>query len=192
MHSREQLTRRGLRLEYTTLVWNVVGVGVLTLAALRAHSIALAGFGFDSLVEIGASTVVVWELKSIDDERRHRATRLIGDAFIVLVAYLVVLTSVAFLRDVHPLHAPLGIAWTAMTALAMFTLAYAKSRTGEELDNPVLRTEGRVTFIDGLLSTAVLVGLGANALLGWWWADPMAGLVIIYYALREAREALTR
>ena len=191
MPTREHLVRRGLRLEYATLTWNVVGVVILVIAALRARSVALAGFGFDTLVEIGASTVVVWELKSVRQERQERAMRLIGVAFIVLIAYLVTLTAVAFVRDVHPLHSPMGITWTGLTALAMFVLARAKTRTGEQLDNPVLRTEGRVTFIDGLLSVAVLVGLSANALLGWWWADPVAGLVIVYYSVREAREALS-
>ncbi|HUX04868.1 MAG TPA: cation transporter [Acidimicrobiales bacterium] len=190
MLTREHLVRRGLRLEYTTLLWNVVGVVILAIAAWHARSVALAGFGFDTLVEIGASTVVVWELKSVREERRQRAMRLIGGAFIVLVAYLVTLTVVAFVRDIHPLHSPMGIAWTGLTAIAMFALARAKTRTGEELGNPVLRTEGRVTFIDGLLSVAVLVGLSANALLGWWWADPVAGLVIVYYSVREAQEAL--
>ena len=190
MPTREHLVRRGLRLEYATLAWNVVGVAVLTWAALRARSIALAGFGFDTLVEIGASTVVVWELNSVHEERRDRAMRLIGGAFIVLIAYMVILSAVAIVRDVHPLHSRAGIVWTGLTALAMFTLATAKLRTGDELANPVLRTEGRVTFIDGLLSVAVLVGLSANALLGWWWADPIAGLVIVAYSVREAREAL--
>jgi divalent metal cation (Fe/Co/Zn/Cd) transporter len=186
----ELLVRRGLRLEYTTLTWNVVGVVVLAVTALRAHSVALAGFGFDSLVEIGASTVVVWELRDVFGARRRRALGLIGVAFLVLSLYLVALTVATLVRHVHPHHSPAGITWTALTAGAMFALAFAKARTGRALDNPVLVTEGRVTFVDGLLASAVLVGLGANALVGWWWADPGAGLVIIYYALRESREAL--
>ena len=181
--------RRGLTLEYLTLAWNVVGVVYLAFAALTAHSVALAGFGFDTLVEIGASTVVVWELRNVHGERQRTALRLIGLAFIVLSAYLVVLTALAVTRHVHPHHSPAGIVWTALTAGAMFTLAYFKSRTGRDLNNQVLITEGRVTFVDGMLSSAVLVGLAANALLGWWWADPAAGLVIVYYSVRESREA---
>ncbi len=88
----------------------------------------------------------------------------------------------------HPHHSISGIVWTAITAAVMFTLAAGKARTGTALDNPVLRTEGRVTLIDGLLATAVLAGLVATAVAGWWWADPLAGYVLVYYALREARE----
>jgi divalent metal cation (Fe/Co/Zn/Cd) transporter len=84
----------------------------------------------------------------------------------------------------------LGIAWTAITAVVMFALAAGKTRTGVALDNPVLRTEGRVTTIDGILATAVLVGLALNASLGWWWADPAAGYVLVYYGAREAHGAL--
>ena len=185
----ESLVRRGLALEYTTLAWNVVGVVYLAFAALAAHSVALAGFGFDTLVEIGASLVVVWELRNVHGERQRAALRLIGLAFTVLSLYLVVLTALAFARHVHPHHSPAGIVWTALTAGTMFTLAFAKSRTGRALKNQVLITEGRVTFVDGMLSIAVLVGLAANALLGWWWADPAAGLVIVYYSVRESREA---
>lgn len=87
----------------------------------------------------------------------------------------------------HPGHSPLGIVWTAITAVAMFTLAAGKRHTGQALDNPVLVTEGRVTVIDGMLAVAVLLGLALNAAAGWWWADPVSGLIIIYYALKEAR-----
>jgi divalent metal cation (Fe/Co/Zn/Cd) transporter len=85
----------------------------------------------------------------------------------------------------RPHHSPLGITWTAVTAAVMFALAGAKARTGFALDNPVLVTEGKVTLID-VLATAVLVGLVLNAALGWWWADPAAGYVLVCYAVREA------
>ena len=88
----------------------------------------------------------------------------------------------------HPRHSALGIAWTAVTAAAMFALAAGKARTGRALGNPVLTTEGRVTLIDGILAAAVLLGLALNATLGWWWADPAAGYVLVYYAGREACE----
>ena len=90
----------------------------------------------------------------------------------------------------HPHHSPLGIVWTAITAAAMFALAAGKARTGVALNNPVLTTEGRVTLIDGLLAVAVLAGLLLNAVLGWWWADPVAGYVLVIYAFREVREIL--
>ena len=87
---------------------------------------------------------------------------------------------------------PLGVmepsTLTAVTATVMFTLAAGKARTGQALGNPVLRTEGRVTMIDGILAAAVLLGLVLNAVLGWWWADPAAGYVLVFYAAREVRE----
>ena len=185
------LLRRGRVLEVLTLCWNVVGIAVLAVAALRAHSVALAGFGLDSLIEIGASTVVLWELSGTGEDRRRRALRLIGAAFAALAIYLLAQTGVVLAAGYRPGHSPLGIGWTAVTAVAMFALAYGKDRTGEALGNPVLTTEARVTVIDGLLAVAVLVGLALNAGLGWWWADDAAGLVIVYYAVREARAALT-
>jgi divalent metal cation (Fe/Co/Zn/Cd) transporter len=180
------LLRRGRLLEAATLSWNVVGVIVLAFAALGAHSVALAGFGLDSLIEIGASTVVLWELSGTGVDRERRALRLIAAAFLALVAYLTAQTVIVLATGYHPQHSPLGIGWTAVTAATMFTLAYGKYRTGHALAKPVLITEGRVTVIDGLLACAVLVGLTLNAALGWWWADPAAGIVIIYYALKEA------
>ncbi len=185
-----ELLRRGRILECATLGWNVVGVAVLAVAALRAHSVALAGFGLDSLIEIGASIVVLWELAGTGEARQQRALRLIGAAFLALAAYLVVQTAVVLATGYHPGASGLGIGWTAATALAMFALARGKLRTGQALDNPVLITESRVTVIDGLLATAVLVGLVLNAAIGWWWADPVAGLVIVYYAVREARSTV--
>ena len=157
-----RLHRRGVLLERVTLAWNVVGVVVLAIAAVRARSVALAGFGLDSLVEIGASTVVLWELSGEGDLRQRRALRLIGYAFIALAVYIAVQSTVVLVTGFHPKHSPLGIAWTALTAIVMFTLAAGKTRTGAALDNPVLQTEGRVTFIDGLLAVSVLVGTDAQ------------------------------
>ena len=146
------------------------------------------GFGLDSLIEIGASTVVLWELSGTGEARTRRALRLIGIAFFALAAYLLVQSTVAILAEHRATPSLGGIAWTAVTALVMFGLAAAKTRTGRALGNPVLATEGRVTLIDGFLAVAVLLGLALDASLGWWWADPLAGYVIVYYAVREAVE----
>jgi len=185
-----QLLRRGRALEVMTLGWNVVGVVVLAVAAWAARSVALAGFGFDSLIEIGASTVVLWELAGTAEDRRHRAMRLIGVAFVALVVFISVQSTVVLAVGFHPHPSLLGIIWTGVTAAAMFGLALAKARTGAALQNEVLRTEGKVTLVDGALATAVLVGLVLNAALGLWWADPAAGYVLVYYGAREARSAL--
>ena len=174
-----------------TLAWNVAGIVVLALAAIWARSVALAGFGLDSLIEIGASTVVIWELSGTGENRQRRAMQLIGWAFVALALYLLVQSTWVLAAGFHARHSPAGIAWTAVTAVVMFALATGKARTGAALDNPVLKTEGRVTLIDGLLATAVLLGLVLNAAWGLWWADPLAGYVIVYYGIKEARAALT-
>ena len=113
--------------------------------------------------------------------------RLIGAAFIALAVYIAVQSTVVLATGHHARSSPLGIAWTGLTAIVMFGLAAAKVRTGAALGNPVLETEGHVTFIDGLLAVAVLLGLTLNAMLGAWWADPVAGFVIVFYGLKEAR-----
>lgn len=185
--SRARLLRHGFALEYATLCWNVVGVVVLTVSAIAARSVALAGFGLDSLIEIGASTVVIWELSGTGEARQRRGLRLIAYAFVALAAYLVIESTWALISGHHAARSPSGIAWTAITAVAMFSLAAGKSRVGKALGNPVLSAEGRVTLIDGILASAVLTGLTMNAAAGWWWADPLAGYVLVYYAGREAR-----
>ncbi len=187
---RPRLLRAGFALEGATLAWNVVGVVVLAFAAIAARSVALSGFGLDSLIEIGASTVVIWELSGTGEDRQLRALRIIGVAFGLLGCYLVIQSSVVLAVAYHPHHSTLGIVWTAITALVMFALAAGKARVGRALDNPVLRTEGRVTTVDGLLAAAVLAGLLLNATAGWWWADPLAGCVLFAYAAKEAITAL--
>jgi divalent metal cation (Fe/Co/Zn/Cd) transporter len=186
--ARRALLRRGFALEYATLAWNAAGIGVLAIAAFSARSVALAGFALDSLIEIGASIVVIWELSGTGKERQRRGLRLIGYAFAALAVYLLVQSTVVLARGYQPHHSVPGIIWTAVTAAVMFALAAGKAQTGRALGNPVLRTEGRVTLIDGILATAVLLGLMLNAALGWWWADPAAGYVLVFYAAREVGE----
>lgn len=187
----ETLLHRGLILEYATLSWNAVGTVVVIAAALAAGSVALAGFGLDSLIEIGASTVVIWELKGTGGaDREFRALRAIGVAFIAVSFYVAAQAAFTLISGSHPGHSPLGLAWTAATCLVMLTLAAGKAQTGRALGNRTLQTEARVILIDAYLAAAVFVGLAFNAALGWWWADPLAGLIIVYYGIREAREAL--
>lgn len=184
------LLRRGLRLEYATLGWNVVGVAVVAAAAVAARSVALAGFGLDSLIEIGASLVVVWQLTGAGRGRERRALRLIGGAFLALALYVLAQAAYVLAAGARPRHSPGGIAWLAATLVAMLLLAWGKRATGKALGNPVLLTEGRVTLVDAYLAGAVLLGLVLNALAGWWWADPLAGLVIVYYGVAEGLAAL--
>ena len=184
-----RLLQRGLLLEYITLGWNVVGTGVVIAAAVAAHSVALAGFGLDSLIEIFASLVVVWQLSGADKNREQRAVRFIGGAFFALALYVLVQAAVTFIARAHPAPSPGGIVWLAATLAVMLLLAHGKRITGERLGNAVLQTEAHVTRIDALLAAAVLAGLVLNAAVGWWWADPLAGLVIVYYGIKEGRAA---
>jgi divalent metal cation (Fe/Co/Zn/Cd) transporter len=183
------LLRRGLWLEYATLGWNIVGTVVVLIAAVQAGSAALAGFGLDSAIEIFASVVVVWQLKGVEKGRENLALKLIGTAFIALAIYVLIQSVWTLLADFHPAPSPLGIVWLAVTCAAMLLLAWGKSVTGRQLENLVLTTEARVTLIDAALAAAVLVDIGLNELFGWWWADPLAGLVIVYYGLTEGRAA---
>ena len=188
--TRRLLLRRGLRLEYATLTWNVVGSVLVLVAAVAARSVALAGFGLDSLIEIVASAVVVWQVKGTEKRRERKALRVIGIAFILLALYIGAQSLYVLAAGLRPHNSRLGIAWLALTAVAMFALAYGKSVTGRALGNRVLQTEARVTVIDGLLAASVLVGLILNASLGWWWADPAAAFVIVYNGFREGSAAL--
>lgn len=187
----ERLRRRGLRLEYATLGWNIVGSVVVLTAAVAARSVALAGFGLDSVIEIVASLVVVWQLQELHAvERERRALRIIGVAFLLLAVYIAAQSVYVLASEAHPRRSLVGIVWLALTAAAMFALAAGKRATGRALGNRVLQTEARVTVIDGLLASAVLVGLVLNGALGWWWADPAAAFVIVYYGLREGWHVL--
>jgi divalent metal cation (Fe/Co/Zn/Cd) transporter len=181
-----------LRWEYLTLTWNVIGSGVVLTAAAITGSVALTGFGVDSLIEIGASVVVVRQLRQVSSSDEATALRLIGAAFVALGIYLVAQAGYALASHAQPAQSPGGMAWLAATVVVMAALAVGKSRTGAALGHAVLRAEARVTAVDAALAGAVLVGIVADAGLGWWWADPVAGLVIVAYAVSEARSLLVR
>jgi len=187
----QALLRRGVRLEYVTLGWNVIGAAVVMVAAFAVRSIALAGFGLDSLIEIFASIVVVWQLTGPQQAGQERqALRLIGVAFVLLSLYIAVQAVRTLVLGHHPGTSTGALVWLSLTVVVMLALAADKRLTGNALGNVVLQTEARVTLIDAGLAAAVLVGTALNAGLGWWWADPLAGLVIVYYCAREGAHAL--
>jgi divalent metal cation (Fe/Co/Zn/Cd) transporter len=176
-------------LEYATLGWNVVGTVIVVIAAIAARSVALAGFGLDSLIEIFASLIVVWQLKSINKDRQRLALRLMSLAFFALAVYISGQLVVTLVTRTRPHQSLVGICWLAATLVAMLLLSYGKRTTGRALGNPVLTTEAHVTLVDAYLAAAVLVGLVLNLLVGWWWADPLAAMVIVYYGVREGTVA---
>jgi len=173
-----------------TLAWNVVGCWIVLGAAYTARSVALAGFGIDSVIEIFASVIVVWQLKAIKKDQEQLAERLIGVAFVLLAVYVALQSAIVLYAGFHPRTSSLGIIWLSLTVMAMLLLANGKGRTGQALGNPVLQREAKVTAVDGMLAGSVLSGIALNGLFGWWWADPLAALVIVYYGIREGYAAL--
>ena len=187
-----RLTRVALRLEYATVGWNV-GEAVLTIAlGAIASSLALIGFGTVSIVEVFASIVIVWHLRPNgqrpDAERTARAHRLVGIAFAVLSVTLLVVSTRDIVTGRRPDESFWGIVYLAVTALVMFGLSYAKRRIANRIDSTPLAAEASMTFLDGILSTATMLGLLLNATLGWWWADPAAAFLVGIAAASEARE----
>lgn len=184
--------RRGRLLEWATIGWNTMEVFVTIGLGLAAHSLALVAFGLDSLVEVFASLVVIWHMHDVAEGttwgRRRRALRLVAGAFVVLALYLLAASAHSVLRGSRAQSSPVGIAYLGLTAVVMFTLARQKKGTGEAADSDPLLAEASMTFLDGCLSTGILLALASNALWGWWWADPLAAAVVAVFCLREARE----
>ena len=188
---RDELHRRALTLEYATIGWNI-GEAVLTVSlGAVAASLALIGFGTVSVIEVFASSVVVWHLlpghEGNSSGRTRRALRLTAGAFGALAVVLAVLAIRDLATGRVASESPWGIAYLAVTAFVMFALASKKRRTAESLGSAPLQSEAQMTFLDGVLSTATLVGLGLNAYAGWWWADPLAALLVAIAAANEAR-----
>ena len=191
--TREALEARGLRLEYATIVWNVVEMGIAIGLGVAARSVALVAFGLDTMVELFASGVVVWHLRhpGHDSDRiTARALRLVAVAFFVLAVVVTVGAVSALATGTAPDESPIGIAYLALTAVVMLSLGAAKRATGRRLESEPLTAEARMSIIDAALALGVLVGLAANALFGWWWADPTAALLVAVVAIREGIENL--
>ncbi len=166
---------------------------VVTISlGVQAGSLALIAFGLDSVVEIFASTVVIRSLRDKrhdpGDRRVHRSLRLIAVAFWLLAAFLVGATVRGLVRGDRPESSPLGVAYLAITACVMFALARLKQITGNQLASEPLQAEAGVTFLDGCLSTGILVALVVNASFGWWWADATAALLVAGFAIQDGAE----
>jgi divalent metal cation (Fe/Co/Zn/Cd) transporter len=189
---RAALQRRARLLAWGGIAWHVIEFGIALGAGIAAGSIALIGFGADSLIEAFAGLVVVWlftgaRLASRTAERR--AQQLIAGSFFVLAAYVGVESVRDLVEGHHPSASWVGIALAAVTAPSMPLLARAKRRVGERLNSSATVKEGAQNMLCAYLSIALLVGLLLNAVAGWWWADPMAALFIAGIALKEGRES---
>ncbi len=170
----------------------MVEAAVAIAAGAVAGSIALVGFGADSLVESLAAVTVLWrfaESRSASEHAERRAQRLIAVSFYVIAAYITVEAGRTLVAGSHPDVSWIGIGLAAVTLTTMPALAAAKARVGDQLHSSATKSEGRQNMLCAYLSAALLVGLGANALFGWWWADPVTALVIAAVALDEGRDA---
>jgi divalent metal cation (Fe/Co/Zn/Cd) transporter len=187
-----QSLRRAIRLEWVTIAWNVVEVGITISLGLAARSLALVAFGLDSIVEVFASLVVLWQLRGdhTSTSRVRLALRLVAGAFVALGSFLVVTASVRLLAGSAVDESPVGVAYLAATVVVMLVLARAKGSLGAELGNHPLAAEARMTLLDGFLAALILAALVLNLLFGWWWADSLAAFFVGLLAFAEARENL--
>jgi divalent metal cation (Fe/Co/Zn/Cd) transporter len=189
---RERWERQARWLAWGGLAWHFAEFAIAIVAGIAAGSIALIGFGADSLIETMAGFVVLWlftgrRLNSPTAERR--AQQMIAASFYVLAAYVGVEAVRSLIGGNEPSTSWVGIGLAAFTAVTMPLLASAKRRVGNKLGSSATVQEASQTQLCAYLSIALLIGLGANALFGWWWADPLAALVIAGVALREGRES---
>jgi hypothetical protein len=188
---RLRLLGRARWLTQLALGWHVCEAAIAIAAGAVAGSVALVGFGADSLIEAGAGLVVLWlvtgeRLGSPRAERR--AQLLIAVSFVLLAAYVAVEAAHDLIGGHHPATSWVGVGLSAVTLVAMPPLAAAKRRVGTALGSSATVSESRQTMLCAYLSVALLIGLLANAVAGWWWADPLVALVIAAVAVREARE----
>jgi divalent metal cation (Fe/Co/Zn/Cd) transporter len=189
---RAPLVRQARFLAALGLGWHLVEAAIALIAGLAAGSIALVGFGADSVVEGAAGVVVLWRFSArgeASESAERRAQRLIGASFFVIANYVGVEAVRTLVAGDHPASSWVGIGLALVTLATMPPLAAAKARVGEKLNSAATRSEGRQNMLCAYLSAALLVGLVANAALGWWWADSVAAMVIALAAVDEGRDA---
>lgn len=188
---RDQL-RLGRRLEYFTLSWNLAEAAVAIGAGLFAGSIALIGFGFDSLIESLSGSILLWRLQDTEggQKRERAAQRLVGVSFFLLALYVAFEAGKSLLYRDQPEASVVGIVLSVVSLIVMPLLARAKRRVAESLNSPALAADSRQTDICACLSAILLGGLLLNALFGWWCADPIAALCMLPMIIREGIEAL--
>ena len=193
----EQL-RRALRLEYLTVCWNIVEGAIAITAAVVAGSVALLGFGIDSVVESSSGGVMLWRLRAERAGRlshehleaiEHRARRLVAVSLFLLAAWIAFDAAQTLWQREHPDFSAVGVALTSVSLVVMLWLARAKRRVGRELGSRAMEADAFQTTACWWLSLAALVGMVLNGALDWWWADPVAGFVIAALVVKEGREA---
>ena len=196
MSVRAETAKLGERLQYATIAWNSAECIVALAAGMVAGSIALVGFGFDSAIEVTSSVAALWRLRSDRDEAaretaERRTLRVIGLCFLGLATYVACGAARDLLTRQPPDHSVPGIVIAALSLIVMPLLVRAKRRVAATLASGALEAEARQTRLCAYLSAILLLGLGANAGLGWWWADPVAALVMVPFIAWEGWQALT-
>jgi divalent metal cation (Fe/Co/Zn/Cd) transporter len=188
---RSAVLRRRIRLLVAaTIAYNAVEAVVAIGAGAVASSSALIGFGLDSVVEVASAAAVAWQFSAADPHRRERVTlRIVAASFFVLAGYVAVESVWSLTRAAAPDPSPVGIGLAAVSLLVMPVLSLAQRRAGREYGSASAVADSKQTLLCTYLSAVLLVGLVANAALGWWWADPVAALFIAGVAVREGREA---
>ena len=191
---RAAIVKRGRLLEYFTIFWNSLEAILSITAGAFAGSIALVGFGFDSLIEVSSGAALLWRLHLDAPERReraeHTALRLIGISFLLLAAYVAFDAAKSLIQREPPKSSYVGIAVAALSLVVMPYLARAKRRVAASIGSRALNADSRQTDICAYLSAILLGGLILNAALGWWWADPVAALVMVPIIAKEGIDGL--
>jgi divalent metal cation (Fe/Co/Zn/Cd) transporter len=187
---RAVLARRVRLLVAATITYNVIEAIVAITAGTLASSTALIGFGLDSVIEVSSAAAVAWQFTAADHERRERAAlRIIAVSFFALAGYVTVESVRALVGAERAEHSSVGLVLAAVSLVVMPVLSAAQRRTGGELGSRSAVADSRQTLLCTYLSAVLLVGLAVNSLFGWWWADPIAALVIGAVAVKEGREA---
>jgi divalent metal cation (Fe/Co/Zn/Cd) transporter len=187
---RTAITRRIRLLVATTITYNVIEAIVALTAGTIASSIALVGFGLDSVIEVASAAAVAWQFAGSNPERRERtALRVIAWSFFALAAYVTVEAARTIFGATEAERSTVGIVLVAISVVVMPFLSLAQHRAGRELGSASAVADSKQTLLCTYLSAAVLLGLVLNAALGWWWADPVAALVLAVLAVREGRDA---
>lgn len=188
---------KGLRLEYFTLTWNTLEAIVGLTAGIAAGSVALVGFALDSIVEASSGGILIWRLRAEAhggrpaEELERRAIRLVAVAFIALAVYVGTRVAFDLFSGARPGESTVGIVLAVVSLIVMPILAWRKRVIARQLDSRALQADATQTTLCTYLSAILLFGLVTNALFGWWWADPVAGLGIAAFAAKEGRELWT-
>ncbi len=200
---RQSLHRRALWLEYFTVGWNVVEGVVAIVAGIVAGSVALIGFGADSAIEVVSAVGLLWRLRkagpdapvSKEREAEKRALYVVAATFFLLAGYITYESVTSLIRHEEPLTSPVGVLLAVLSLAVMPALAFAKQHVGRQMGSGALVADARETWVCSYLSLSLLIGIGAYALLGWWWADPLGALAMLpviiwqgWETFAEARE----